>query len=63
MRDLVLFLMIFAVFLFCYGVVAQVLMYPNAVPSWKILQAVVYEPFFALFGQFNLQELLGTCIH
>ena len=57
--DLLFFLMILAVFLIGYGVAQQALLYPNSVPSWDILYSIVYEPYFSIYAQMNLDELQG----
>ena len=61
MFDLMFFVLIFGVFLLSYGVAAQSLLYPNSEPTWQVLTKIVYQPYFTLFGQFNLEELLGYC--
>jgi transient receptor potential cation channel subfamily M protein 2 len=59
MVDVILFLLLLTVFLLSYGIAAQVLLYPNAEPSWKILVNILYEPYFSIYGNANLDEFTG----
>ena len=62
LKDLIFFLLIFAVFMFAYGIAAQSLLYPNAEPSWNVLFKIVYRPYFAIFGQFDdLHDQVFAC--
>ena len=54
------FLLIFAVFLFAYGVTSFSFLYPTAPPSWHTFFQVLFDPYFAIFGEFNLNKLLGN---
>lgn len=57
--DLMFFLLLLAVFLVAYGIAQQALLYPNSTKSWSILLGVFYDPYFSIYGDFNLQELEG----
>jgi len=59
MTDLAFFLLLFAVFLLSYGIAAQALMYPNSAPTWDVLVNVLYDPYFNIYGNMNLEELQG----
>jgi len=47
MTDMFVFLMLFLVFMFAYGVSTAALLYPNAQLPWRTaVNAIVYRPYF-----------------
>ena len=60
--DLMFFLLLLAVFVLAYGVAQQSLLDPNSTKSWSILLGVVHDPYFSIYGDFNLEKLEGNNI-
>ncbi|XP_072048465.1 transient receptor potential cation channel subfamily M member 1-like [Amphiura filiformis] len=60
--EMLLFLSILVVFLVSYGVASQALLYPNQKPSAKAIERVFFMPYFQIYGELFLEELVdGEC--
>ncbi|XP_052079380.1 transient receptor potential cation channel subfamily M member-like 2 [Mytilus californianus] len=59
MFDIVFFLLIFAVFLFGFGVIYQSTMYPNSTPSFQLFKEIIYMPYWQLYGELFLDQFEG----
>uniref|UniRef100_A0A1I8FLK3 Exostosin domain-containing protein n=1 Tax=Macrostomum lignano TaxID=282301 RepID=A0A1I8FLK3_9PLAT len=46
-------------FLLAYGVAAQALLYPNSPLSWKLIKDVVYLPYWQMYGELQLGDILA----
>ncbi|XP_064629774.1 transient receptor potential cation channel subfamily M member-like 2 [Lineus longissimus] len=57
--DVAFFLVIFLVFVLCYGVATQMLLYPNSLPSWQLLKDVVYIPYWQMYGELFIEHVEG----
>ena len=53
------FMAILIVFVFSFGTAYQANLFPNAVPSWKLLQNIVYMPYWQIFGDPALDNAEG----
>ena len=63
-KDTVGYIFMFALFLSAYGISSQVLLYPNSPPSFPVLFNIVYYPYIAIFGQFDLlDEEVFSCTY
>ncbi|KAH3869058.1 hypothetical protein DPMN_032215, partial [Dreissena polymorpha] len=60
--DLVIFLSILAVFLFSIGVIYQASLFPNSPATPKLLESIIYIPYWQLFGEITLGYLEGDDI-
>uniref|UniRef100_A0A1I8FK99 Ion_trans domain-containing protein n=1 Tax=Macrostomum lignano TaxID=282301 RepID=A0A1I8FK99_9PLAT len=58
-NDTVFFFAILVVFLLAYGVAAQALLYPNSPLSWKLIKDVVYLPYWQMYGELQLGDILA----
>ncbi|CAC5384044.1 TRPM1 [Mytilus coruscus] len=56
MFDVIFFILIFAVFLFGFGVIYQATMYPNELPGLKLFQNLIYMPYWQLYGELFLEK-------
>ena len=52
-KDLWFFFLIYALFLFAYGIASHALLHPNSGPSLKMMKRVVYFPFLVIFQEFD----------
>lgn len=59
MKDIFVFSSVFIVFLFAYGTAAQSLLYPNYELNSTLLKQIVYQPYFQMYGELNLEEVEG----
>ncbi|XP_052079710.1 transient receptor potential cation channel subfamily M member 2-like [Mytilus californianus] len=59
MFDIVFFLLIFAVFLFGFGVIYRATMYPNSTPGLQLFREIIYMPYWQLYGELFLDQLEG----
>ncbi|XP_052271596.1 transient receptor potential cation channel subfamily M member-like 2 [Dreissena polymorpha] len=57
--DLVVFLGIFLVFMQCFGIIYYANLYPNSPATVKLLQRIVYMPYWQIFGETYLEFLEG----
>ncbi|XP_052079708.1 transient receptor potential cation channel subfamily M member 1-like isoform X2 [Mytilus californianus] len=60
MFDVIFFILIFAVFLFGFGVIYQATMYPNESPGLPLFQNLIYMPYWQLYGELFLEQFDGT---
>ncbi|CAC5399909.1 TRPM1 [Mytilus coruscus] len=60
MFDVIFFVLIFAVFLFGFGVIYQATMYPNESPGLPLFQNLIYMPYWQLYGELFLEQFDGT---
>ncbi|XP_076088140.1 transient receptor potential cation channel subfamily M member-like 2 [Mytilus galloprovincialis] len=60
MFDVIFFILIFAVFLFGFGVIYQATMYPNTEPGFPLFQNLVYMPYWQLYGELFLEQFYGA---
>lgn len=58
LRDLFFFLFILGVFLFCFGISYRALLYPNAELNGALLANIVFHPYFIIFGQSPMDEIV-----
>ncbi|CAG2255377.1 unnamed protein product [Mytilus edulis] len=67
MYDILFFILIFAVFVFGFGVVYQATMYPNSKLGFQLFKEIIYMPYWQLYGELFLPEFEGkepsTCSH
>ena len=59
MTDLAFFLAILLVAILAYGVASQALRFPNDTVEWKLLKDVVYLPYWQMYGELFLDEVVG----
>lgn len=59
MRDMLFFGLIFAVFLFGFGVMFHANMYPNAKLDYKLLIEIIHMPYWQLYGELFLDVFEG----
>ncbi|XP_063417264.1 transient receptor potential cation channel subfamily M member 5-like [Mytilus trossulus] len=59
MFDIIFFILIFAVFLFGFGVIYQATMFPNSQPGFKLFKEIIYMPYWQLYGELFLDNLEG----
>lgn len=50
---------ILLLFLLAFGVAYQALRYPNSEVRWRLLEDVVFVPYWQMYGELNLEELEG----
>ncbi|XP_063417314.1 transient receptor potential cation channel subfamily M member 3-like [Mytilus trossulus] len=60
MFDIIFFILIFAVFLFGFGVIYQATMYPNSTPGFQLFKEIIYMPYWQLYGELFLEQYEGT---
>ncbi|XP_063417312.1 transient receptor potential cation channel subfamily M member 1-like [Mytilus trossulus] len=51
MYDILFFILIFAVFVFGFGVVYQATMYPNSKVGFQLFKEIIYMPYWQLYGE------------
>ncbi|VDI38412.1 Hypothetical predicted protein [Mytilus galloprovincialis] len=59
MFDIIFFVLIFAVFLFGFGVIYQATMFPNSEPGFQLFKDIVYMPYWQLYGELFLDNIAG----
>jgi hypothetical protein len=59
LSDLLFFLALLVIFIASYGIMAQALLFPNAVPQAKILKRIFYNPYWTMNGEFDLELAEG----
>ncbi|XP_076088237.1 transient receptor potential cation channel subfamily M member 5-like isoform X1 [Mytilus galloprovincialis] len=60
MFDVIFFILIFAVFLFGFGVIYQATMYPNTEPGFPLFQNIIFLPYWQLYGELFLEQFYGA---
>ena len=53
------FMLIMAVFISAYGVVSNIILYPNQPLNATLLQDVFYDAWWSVIQQFNREDALG----
>ncbi|XP_063417285.1 transient receptor potential cation channel subfamily M member 1-like [Mytilus trossulus] len=59
MYDIIFFILIFAVFVFGFGVIYQATMYPNSTLGFQLFKEIIYMPYWQLYGELFLAEFEG----
>ncbi|XP_046584536.1 transient receptor potential cation channel subfamily M member 2-like [Haliotis rubra] len=59
LTDLLFFFFILLVFVLSFGVAYHVNLYPNHVPSYKVLINVLYLPYWQMYGELFLERVQG----
>ena len=65
LRELLYFLLIFAVFLFSYGIAQRALLFPNSKESFSdVVFNIIHNPYYAVYQQFDkIQSQFENCSH
>ena len=50
------FIMILLVTMFAFGVIKTSILYPQSPLSWNILNQVLYQPYFQMYGELFLED-------
>ena len=53
------FMLIMVIFVSAYGVVTNIIMYPNQPLGLKLLHDIYYDASWSVLGQFNREEISG----
>ncbi|XP_071126371.1 transient receptor potential cation channel subfamily M member-like 2 [Mytilus edulis] len=59
MFDIIFFVLIFAVFVFGFGVIYQATLYPNSEPGFLTFKGIIYMPYWQIYGELFLDEIEG----
>ncbi len=59
LRDMISFMLIMAVFISAYGVVSNIILYPNQPLNATLLHDVFYDAWWSVIQQFNREDALG----
>lgn len=62
MYDIIFFILIFAVFVFGFGVIYQATMYPNSTLGFQLFKEIIYMPYWQLYGELFLAEFEGNLV-
>ncbi|XP_076821177.1 transient receptor potential cation channel subfamily M member 2-like isoform X1 [Clavelina lepadiformis] len=57
MKDLGVFIFIWIIFLFAYGVSSQALLYPNEIEAGKVFEGIISKPYWHIYGELFLEEI------
>ncbi|XP_071149544.1 transient receptor potential cation channel subfamily M member-like 2 [Mytilus edulis] len=58
--DIIFFVLIFAVFVFGFGIIYHAIMYPNSEPGYLLFKEIIYIPYWQLYGELFLDTFQGT---
>ncbi|XP_052079812.1 transient receptor potential cation channel subfamily M member-like 2 isoform X2 [Mytilus californianus] len=56
MFDIFFFILIFAVFVFGFGIIYQATMYPNSILGYHLFKEIIYMPYWQLYGELFLEN-------